>query len=712
MTRLVILTILLQILHSLSPAAIWKPASSALAADTEERPPLRAQIQSPQRLLKPDIPAQRLQTVPAAPKAEIDPPRRVVTQGQPATFDSKSIADPDTPITVYQWSGPDRQTSNNHRFIVNTAGLKPSTYTVTLMVRDRRQRQARDSATLIVEARTQQDVPGSTRPPVARINRAKVEVQQGASVRFSSASYHPDRNRKIIRSSWQTSWGQRASGDYIDVDTRALNPGEYRVRLEVADDQGLTAREEALLIVVAPPRDFDAAILELDVSPAPVTPNREVHIRVRVANRGKDALKNLPVRFEIAGARIGQITLPTIAPGETNEVTLKWFAESAGEQIVIATVNPDNQPPETNRANNVRRYSISVLDGLNVSIEPRTLEVNQGDAAKFSARIEMPGQPGRRALKYLWRGPGNRRGEDAEFSVDTSELKPGDHRIVLEISELGGIKPTAAATLRIRPPSAEVWLAADNQNPEIDGNVNFTSGTRPELSGVTYKFIFGDGGETDWSPRAEAVHRYDTPGNYTVRLLARRAGANLGETSVGINVNAIAYAVALRTESDAVRAGEPLAFIANVEPPDADVEYLFIFGDGRESGWTRSPTASHSYSRDGAYKATVAARIRGAQIIRGPVIRVNISASPWRPWLWLSAGFAAIAAAAAAYMRKSRLARIRSGLAVVPKLNLDDLRVETQGKLNSGCEISLRTVRGPSRSDIEASGPIIGGRNE
>jgi len=1029
MTRLLILITLLCVLNALPPVApIWKTSNNALADTATDPSPSKQQLQTPQRLLKPDIPQQRLQqrvpTVPdtptdsplrqqlqtpqrrlrpdvipqrgqqtesTAPKAEINPPRQVVTQGQPAIFASKSIADPDMPIIAHQWSGPSGQTSNQQRFVVDTTNLKPSTYPVTLIVRDRQQRQGLDRAMLVVEAKPRDDVGTETRPPVARINRAIVEVQQGEPARFLSTSYHPERNgkitrslwqtssgqtasgdhididtrrlsamsytvtlevidhrgardsatatlivtpppapvhppvarispdrsrvnqgtpvrffstsyhpdskRKIIRTLWQTSWGQKASGDYIDIDTHGLNPGEYsvalnvvddgrasdsakatlvieetkapmspvamitpdhrrvdqgvrvnftdasyhpnretrivsrrwntqwgqthgentlivdtaplppgtywitlevvdqhkktdraraaleilravqpqqppiaritpkrievqqreparfdgsqstdadgkirawtwslngkpidqkpsaqidtrglspgeyRVHLEVKDDQGLTARDEALLTVVEPPRDVDAAVVQLDVWPAPVAPNREVQIRAMVANRGKDALRNVPVRFETGGIRIAEKTLASLAGGETQEVTAIWIPKSSGEQSIVATVNPDNQPPESNRANNVRRRAIVVLTAPVIKIAPSPLEVRQGDTAKFTGHVTFPGQQGGREVKYFWRGPGNRTGQGAEFQLDTVELSPGDHKIVLEISDSSGFKATADTTLTVRGAQAEVWLAADSQSPETGADVRFTAGTRPALKQVQYKFIFGDDQQTEWSAGAEAVHRYEKSGDYTARLLARSSGVDLGEKSIGVSVKDIAYAVSLRTETESVRAGDSLGFIANVTPPADDIAYLFRFGDGRDSGWTRSPTASHSYSGDGAYTATVEARIRGSRTIPGPVIRVSVSTPPRLPWFWLGAGLAAIAAASAAYMRKTRPVRIDGGFSIVPQLNLDHLHVEAEGKLNSGCAIGLRAVRGQSRFDIEAAGPLVNSRN-
>jgi PKD repeat protein len=751
MTRLLILSSLLYLVSALTPLGMWESLNDALAADTLQRflleqrfqmalatvrpeippqrlqepappgwqpqidPPLTAQIQTPQRLLRPDILPQRLQQppAPAGPKAEIDPPRLVVTQGQPATFASKSMADPDVPIATYQWIGPGRQTSNGQRFVVNTANLTPSTYTVTLTVRDRRQRQNQVSAALIVSARSRDDVPRDNHPPAARITPGRLEVQQGQQAQFDgSRSTDPD--GKIRAWMWSLNDRSIDRRPSARIDTRGLNPGEYRVRLEVTDDRGLRGRDEALLIIVEPPRDFDAAIVDLAVSPAPASPNQEVQIRVLVANRGKDTLRNIPVRFEIGGVRVAEKMLPSLVAGETREVTASWIPRTVGEQIVVATVNPENQPPEGNRTDNLRRRAIAVLARPDVRINPNPLEVSQGDSARFTAQVTAPGQPGGRDKRYVWRGPGNRTAEGTEFQIDTSEIAPGSHTIVLEISAPNSFKATAGATLIVRAAKAEVWLAADNQNPETGGEVRFTAGTRPDLSQVQYKLIFGDGGETEWHPGAESVHRYDRQGDYTARLLARRNNVDLGETTIAISVKDIAYAVSLSTQSPSVRAGDPLEFIANVEPPADDTAYRFIFGDGQESGWTRTPTTSHSYSGDGAFEATVEARIGGVRIFRSPITKVSVAKPNWPLWIWLGVGFIVLSLGATAYLRKrkTRLPRNGAGITVVPRLNLEQLRVETLGKVNSGCDISLRTVRGQSRFDIEASGPIISGRNE
>src|SRR5947208_10556088 len=94
---------------------------------------------------------QRAVAASTGPRAQIAPPQREVTQGENADFISRSVADPDVPINSLLWTGPSRQTSQNNRFVVETAKLRPGFYEVTLTVIDKRQRQNQAVAKLIVK---------------------------------------------------------------------------------------------------------------------------------------------------------------------------------------------------------------------------------------------------------------------------------------------------------------------------------------------------------------------------------------------------------------------------------------------------------------------------------------------------------------------------------------------------------------------------------
>jgi PKD repeat protein len=776
---------------------------------------------------------QRAVVASTGPRAQIAPPQREVTQGENADFISRSVADPDVPINSLLWTGPSRQTSRNNRFVVETAKLRPGSYEVTLTVIDKRQRQNQAVAKLIVKP---QRTPGGgssgtsdgpsveSRPPVAKINPDRREVMQGDRARFVSNSRHPDPRGRIIRYAWTTEWGQKGTGESLDVDTHQLRPGRYRLRLEitdqrelravdaatlvvfspyvpppppdppnsqsppmktpppwrslgpsrlnqapmakvmpeyleanpgeaaffdgrqsrdpdgrivswswrvdgeplsrgqaidintlhlapgkhrisleVTDDQGLTGAASGLLIVKQPTKDVDVALVELQVMPAQTPPNRQVQITAVVANKGKDLVQNVKVRFEVGETLLTETLVPSLSPGEKSEAKAKWLASSPGEHTVAAKLDPDNRLGDINKTNNSRTRAIIVSSPAVITISPNPLQVNQGEKAEFVSHASFTDRsaPG---LKYMWRGPGARIGHSSSFQLDTSDIPPGTYQINLEVSDSQGSITTKSATLVVAERRPEVWVTAENQDPETGEIVKFTAGTKPNFSNMEYKFIFGDGKETDWSATPEIGHSYEKSESYTVQLIARRAGVIAGQTSTAVRVKETPYSVILKSDPENVRAGDAVTFSARVEPPVGDVEYQFRFGDGGETAWTRAATTTHAFSRRGTYTVMTTARIRGTRLVQSQPTNVRIERN--LSWLWLGIGVAVIAAIGYA-MRAQRSSTPPVGFSIVPRVDLASLTVATSGEIDSRCEISVRAARGEYQCRIEVDGALV-----
>ena len=778
---------------------------------------------------------QRAAAASTGPRAQIAPPQREVTQGENADFISRSIADPDVPINSLLWTGPSRQTSQNNRFVVETAKLRPGSYEVTLTVIDKRQRQNQAVAKLIVKP---QRTPGGgssgtsdgpsveSRPPVAKINPDRREVMQGDRARFVSNSRHPDPRGRIIRYAWTTEWGQKGTGESLDVDTHQLRPGRYRLRLEitdqrelravdaatlvvfspyvrpprpgppmppppplgqtlpprrppeppkltqaptakvmpeyleanpgeaaffdgrqsrdpdgrivswswrvdgeplsrgqaidintlhlapgnhrisleVTDDQGLTGAASGLLIVKQPTKDVDVALVELQVMPAQTPPNREVQITAVVANKGKDLVQNVKMRFEVGRTLLSETLVPSLSPGEKSEAKAKWLASSPGEHTVAAKLDPDNRLGDINKTNNSRTRAVIVSSQAVITIGPNPLQVNQGEKAEFVSQASFPDGRSAPGLKYMWHGPGARIGHSASFPLDTSDIRPGRYQINLEVSDSQGPITTKSATLVVAERRPEVWVTAENQDPETGEIVKFTAGTKPNFSNMEYKFVFGDGRETDWSATPEIGHSYEKSESYTVQLIARRAGVVAGQTSIVVRVKEIAYTVILRSDPENVRAGDAVTFSARVEPPVGDVEYQFRFGDGGETAWTRAATTTHAFSRRGTYTVMTTARIRGTRLVQSQPTNVRIERN--LSWLWLGIGVAVIAAIGYA-MWGQYSSTPPVGFSIVPRVDLASLTVATSGEMDSRCEISVRAARGEYQCRIEVDGALV-----
>jgi PKD domain-containing protein len=266
-----------------------------------------------------------------------------------------------------------------------------------------------------------------------------------------------------------------------------------------------------------------------------------------------------------------------------------------------------------------------------------------------------------------------------------------------------GSNTTATATPVVveRPP--EVWLTTETQDPDVGQTVKFTGGTKPSFADTQYKFFFGDATETNWSAIPEATHTYEEPKSYTARIVARRAGVTIGQTSTGVTVKETPYSVTLTSDHENARRGDAVTFTAHVEPPLGDVEYQFRFSDTAAREWTRAATTTHSFSRDGTYAATVAIRIRGTRIVESPATHIRVSAPPYLVWLWVAAlGVALIAAATMAYIKL-----LRVNFSVVPNTDLASLTVATSAKIDSDCSIGVRAARGEYKCMIQVDGALV-----
>jgi hypothetical protein len=370
---------------------------------------------------------------------------------------------------------------------------------------------------------------------------------------------------------------------------------------------------------------------------------------------------------------------------------------------LVATVDPHNQLADANKTNNSKTQGVLVQSPPVVTIDPNPQEVLQGEKATFVSRVTFPGAASDGGLKYLWRGPGGRIGHGSSFEFDTGAIQPGKHDVNVEVSRNQGPITKASAWLVItaRP---EVWLVAETQDPETGQTIKFSGGTKPSLNGTEYKFLLGDNKETDWSSTPEAIHSYELSRNYTVQLIARRAGMTIGQTSTGIAVKEIPYSVTLTSDPENARAGAAVTFTARVEPAANDVEYRFRFSDGHETVWTPLASTTHSFPKGGTYTATAAIRIR-TRIVESPAKTITVSAPVNFLWPLLAVLAVGILAAAAAYRAKAKLWPAK--VYVVPRVDLDSLTVATSGNLEPSCEISVRAGRGDYEATVVSDEALV-----
>ncbi len=155
-----------------------------------------------------------------------------------------------------------------------------------------------------------------------------------------------------------------------------------------------------------------------------------------------------------------------------------------------------------------------------------------------------------------------------------------------------------------------VILEADSTNPPIGKTVRFRARINAEISGAEYRFLFGDGTESNWVIEPKMEHVYSTPGVFQAFVIARRAEKIMAESNpVTIEVLPSDYRVFLEAEMRNPSVGENVGFRGVVEPGVEAAEYRFNFGDGTQSEWLSAAEANHAYENPGTFAAVLTAKI-------------------------------------------------------------------------------------------------------
>jgi PKD repeat protein len=129
---------------------------------------------------------------------------------------------------------------------------------------------------------------------------------------------------------------------------------------------------------------------------------------------------------------------------------------------------------------------------------------------------------------------------------------------------------------------------------------------------VEYLYDFGDGTTSGWVLTPEVSHSFDTPGNFTVRLLvmdsqgAVSAKSALQTVWVREVVNSPPHASFTLWPSKAgINTTVTLNASASADKDGIVFRFLFDFGDGSDSGWVFNGVTTHTYAVAGNYTARV-----------------------------------------------------------------------------------------------------------
>jgi PKD repeat protein len=180
----------------------------------------------------------------------------------------------------------------------------------------------------------------------------------------------------------------------------------------------------------------------------------------------------------------------------------------------------------------------------------------------------------------------------------------------------------------------ELGLTADTKTPIPNQNVHFTLTWSQSVYRPSYRFTWGDGQYSDES-LPQSNHSYLSPGNYTVRVIAKALFndriSEFQSNDVTINVGPAPPPEklplpTLTANPPQARVGEAVTFTAAIDPTVGPPQYQFYFDDGTNSA-SETNQIVHVYESPGTYHPYVSASLgHGDEHVTGTPIQLIVDA--------------------------------------------------------------------------------------
>ncbi len=344
---------------------------------------------------------------------------------------------------------------------------------------------------------------------------------------------------------------------------------------------------------------------------------------------------------------------------------------------------------------------VSAKSTLNVSIDPPSLSVEEGEIARFQAGAN------RGDIRFEWIGPEGSRGFGRSFEVDTGKLLPGSYEVSLLASD-GQVQRGATARLKVvvKPKPGVVV-------PDLVGEPLETAKERLEAVGLR----LGEVTKRPSGQKAGTVLAQHPAAGLWLKP-SERVDLVVAETSPPPAVTT--FEVRLQA-SDTVVSPEKgkVRFTASTSPVLEGVLYRFHFGDDSPpTGWSVRNRVTHRYRKSGRFEAYVEAAIAGRRPVVSEGVVVTVEGAPEAVTkedgeggsfpLWIAVALGTVAAGAAGVYLARRFAPGPRGGEVTFRLEEGKIesRIESQSALVER-GVSVACIKDRGRQRIEVEGEIV-----
>jgi gliding motility-associated-like protein len=440
--------------------------------------------------------------------------------------------------------------------------------------------------------------------------------------------------------SWKWSLGNNTSSIERNPSTSYLNPGTYKVTLEVKNASGTSTKELTITVYSAPTIDFSASALS-GCYPLPVTftdksepgdgtiktwrwdfgdgntteerkDSKAEHtylnagtykVALQVTNSFGCTSAATPVEINISKGISPQFSvsapssckLPMTftfsnASTGTGNLTYEWDFDDGTTSTLM------NPPPHTFTTAGEYHVKLNVRsDNGCVSSYTNTIKVSEANSSFTAPTVSCVGVP----VSFLNTSSPNPIASTWNFGDGTTSnainpektyTTPGIYTVILN-NDFGSCQGTETKTIQILPRPAIDFIADETKSCQP-----YSAKFSANITGaVTYEWNFGDG---TTSNEQNPTHAYTTENNFTVTL-----------TVMTVNGCRFSY-----TKSDYIQIKPPVVRITNnavegclpypytpalqIETIDPIIEYKWSFGDG---GTGTGAAYTHTYTKPGRY---------------------------------------------------------------------------------------------------------------
>lgn len=374
-----------------------------------------------------------------------------------------SATDPDGDMLDYRWQldTPSWKLEGNGTSATLTAPDKPSSQaTVTVTVSDADAKEA--TASVVVSTKA------NSRPQLASLTADPPRVSPGKSLKVEASASDPDGDTLSYEWDVPKNWGNKATGNSIELTPPSAYGQRGQVKLTVKDGYGGEATGQ---VTVGTVDNAAPVISSLSASPPQVAPKGTVNVSASVQDPNGDPIQYTwtpPKNWTLKGTGADvTLTAPdTYGVSGTLQLDVSdGHGGTASAKVQVSTAG--NLPPKVN------------------SVTANPPVVNPGGTSTIEA---MAADPNGDSLTYKWTVPSGwtEKATNApeKIEVTAPNRKSATAKVQVEVSDGNGGTATAAVVVRTRL----------NQPPKINGLTANPSTLRPtQKTTVTGKASDADG---------------------------------------------------------------------------------------------------------------------------------------------------------------------------------------------------------------------------